>query len=133
LVRGRPGGAASLTPLLLVGLGLAAGRPAVLPARRLERAAIVSWLALLAALAGLLQPLAGRPPPSWDGDGGGLLGFLVSSALERSLGPASAAVILGSAALIAICVALGVGPRDLAGWLPGGLGRLAAPAGPPPR
>ncbi|HEY3108587.1 MAG TPA: DNA translocase FtsK 4TM domain-containing protein, partial [Chloroflexota bacterium] len=135
LLRGALGQAAYLTPPLLVGLGLAAWRPPLVPGRRLERHAIVSWLVLLTALAGLLQPLAGRPPPAWDGDGGGLLGWLAHAALERSLGPASAAVVLGSAALVAACVALGLGPRHFARglrialrWLATRLRRLAGPS-----
>jgi S-DNA-T family DNA segregation ATPase FtsK/SpoIIIE len=122
LLRGALGHAAYLVPALLVGLGLAAWRPPRVPGRRLERHAIVSWLVVLAALAGLLQPIAGRPQPVWDGEGGGLLGWLLHAALERSLGAASAAVVLGSAALVAACVALGLGPRDFARGLRAALG-----------
>src|SRR5437773_8435052 len=66
LLRGALGLAAYLAPLVLVGLGLAAWRPPFVPAKRLERHAIVSWLVLLTALAGLLHPLAGRPQPAGD-------------------------------------------------------------------
>src|SRR5437867_2806471 len=67
LLRGALGHAAYLSPVLLVGLGLAAWRPPFVPRRRLERHAIVSWLVALTALAGLLQPIVGRPQPAWDG------------------------------------------------------------------
>jgi S-DNA-T family DNA segregation ATPase FtsK/SpoIIIE len=111
LLRGALGYAAYLTPAILVGLGLAAWRPGFIAGRRLERHAIVSWAVALAAVAALLQPIAGRPPPAWDGDGGGLLGWSIHSALEQLLGAASAAVVLVTATFVAACVALGVGPR----------------------
>src|SRR5437660_8133615 len=94
LLRGAFGYAAYLTPALLVGLGLAAWRPAFVPGKRLERHAVVAWGVILAAVGALLQPIAGRPQPSWDGDGGGLLGWSIHSALEQLLGAASAAVVL---------------------------------------
>src|SRR5262245_48755257 len=54
LLRGGLGDAAYLTPLLLIGLGLAAWRPRPIPAARLRRAAIASWLAVVATVAALL-------------------------------------------------------------------------------
>ena len=107
--RGALGWAAYLTPLLVAGLGLAAWRPGFVPERRLDRAAIVSWLVLLAAVAGMLQPIAGRPRPAWDGDGGGLVGYALHTALESLLGQASAGFVLLAATLVAGCVASGVG------------------------
>jgi S-DNA-T family DNA segregation ATPase FtsK/SpoIIIE len=115
LLRGGLGEAAYLTPLLLVGLGLAAWRPRPLPAARLGRGAIASWLAALATLAGLLQPLFGRPAPLWNGTGGGLIGWALHGGLESLLGPASATVVLAPSLLVALCVAAGIGPRELAG------------------
>ena len=111
LLRGGLGDAAYLTPLLLVGLGLAAWRPRGMPAGRVGRAAIVSWLAALAALAALFQPLAGRPTPAWNGRGGGLVGWALHSGLESLLGPASATVVLAPTLVVALCVAAGTGPR----------------------
>src|SRR5688572_10772361 len=114
LLKGGLGEAGYLVPLLLVGLGLAAWLPPTIPPERLGREAIASWLAALACLAALLQPIAGRPAPSWEGRGGGLLGWLVQSGLESLLGPASAAVVLGGGLAVALCFAAGVGPRDFA-------------------
>jgi S-DNA-T family DNA segregation ATPase FtsK/SpoIIIE len=128
LLRGGFGLAAYLTPLVLVGLGLAAWRPSFVPRQRLERKAIVSWLVMLAAVASLLQPIEGRPQPAWDGDGGGLLGWLIESALWSSMGPASSAVVLGSAAFIAACVAAGLGPRDFVRGFRAGLRWIEARA-----
>src|SRR5579884_1311954 len=113
LERGALGWAAYLTPLLIVGLGFAAWRPAFVPERRLGRAAIVSWVCLLAALAGMLQPIAGRPQPVWDGDGGGLLGYALHTTLESLFGQASAGFVLLAAAVVAGCVAGGVGVRHV--------------------
>ena len=112
LLRGGLGEAAYLMPPMLVGLGLAAWLPPTIPPERLGRQAIASWLAALACLTALLQPVAGRPMPSWEGRGGGLLGWLIQNGLESLLGPASAAVVLGGGLFAALCVAAGVGPRD---------------------
>ncbi|HEY3079321.1 MAG TPA: DNA translocase FtsK [Chloroflexota bacterium] len=134
LLRGGLGDAAYLTPLLLVGLGMAAWRPRRIPPERLRRAAIASWLAGLAALAALLQPLAGRPPPAWNGGGGGLIGWALHAGLESLLGPASATVVLAPTLLAALCVAAGVGPRDFLRAARGSIGwvrrRLRRPPGP---
>lgn len=111
LLRGAFGHVAYLTPLLLVGLGLAAWQPRQIDRRRLQRHAIVSWVVLLTALSALVQPIEGRPQPAWDGTGGGLLGWLTYTTLESLLGAASAAVVLAVAAFLAVCVAAGLGPR----------------------
>ncbi|HEV8635531.1 MAG TPA: DNA translocase FtsK 4TM domain-containing protein, partial [Chloroflexota bacterium] len=134
LLRGALGDAAHLTPPLLVGLGFAAWRPRRVRRDRLSRAAIASWLAVLAALAGLLQPLTGRPPPAWNGRGGGLVGWTLHGGLESLLGPSGATFVLAPTLLIALCVAAGVGPRDFLragrasiGWLGRRLRRSAVP------
>jgi S-DNA-T family DNA segregation ATPase FtsK/SpoIIIE len=122
LLKGGLGEAGYLMPAVLVGLGLAAWRPARLPPQRLGRTAIASWLAALACLAALLQPVAGRPAPSWEGRGGGLVGWLIQGGLESLLGAASAGVVLGGGLFVALCLAAGVGPGD---FLRAGRGAVA--------
>src|SRR5207244_3508893 len=105
LLRAMLGDASYLAPLLVVGLGLAAARPSRVPAHRLGRRAVVSWAAILAAAAALLQPLGGQ---------GGLLGWSLYSLLVSLLGPASTALVLCAWLAAALGIATGVGPIDLA-------------------
>ena len=114
LLRGLFGQAAFLTPLLLVGLGLAAWLPKFVSHHRFDRAGIVSWIVIWTGLSALIQMSTGRPQPMWDGDGGGLIGWSLSSTLESLFGITSTGFLLVATTAVATCVAFGIGPRDFA-------------------
>ncbi len=114
LLRGLFGQASYLTPLLLLGLGLAAWLPKMVSRERFDKSGIVTWFVMWIGIAALAQMSAGRPLPTWDGGGGGLIGWTISSTLESLLGVASTAFVLIVTICVALSIALGIGPRDFA-------------------
>ncbi|HVC33260.1 MAG TPA: DNA translocase FtsK 4TM domain-containing protein [Chloroflexota bacterium] len=71
------------------------------------------WLAVLLAIATILQPVDGNPPAIWGATrGGGLIGQVAWATLVRALGGDGAAVVAGVFGFVALALLLEVGVED---------------------